>query len=61
MRAVTVAVVFLAAVAVLHAVRLAFQIPVTVDAAEVPMWASVLGVLVPGGIAVWLWRERRAA
>ncbi len=28
--------------------------------AEIPMWASVLGVVVPGALALWLWREERS-
>ncbi|GMV03788.1 MAG: hypothetical protein AMXMBFR53_00700 [Gemmatimonadota bacterium] len=42
-----------------HLLRLVFRLDVTVGPVGVPMWASVLAVLGPGGLAVWLWREQR--
>ena len=57
--AALVAVVFLSVVALLHVLRLLFQLPFTVGDFEIPMWVSVLAVLGPGGLAVWLWREQR--
>jgi hypothetical protein len=50
---------FLSLVAVFHLLRLLFQVRVTVGSFEIPMWASVLAVLGPGALAVWLWREPR--
>lgn len=58
--AAMVATFFLSAVAVLHVLRLVFQVQVTVDGSEVPMWASIIAVIGPGLIAVWLWREQRS-
>ncbi len=57
--AALVATVFLSLVAVFHLLRLLFQVPVTAGSIEIPMWASVLAVLGPGALAVWLWREQR--
>lgn len=56
--AATLASVFLALVAVLHLLRLLFRVEVTAGALEIPIWTSVLGLLVPGALAVWLWREQ---
>ncbi len=56
--AALVATVFLALVAVLHVLRILFQMPVTAGSIEIPMWASVLAVIGPGLLAVWLWREQ---
>jgi hypothetical protein len=53
------ATVFLSLVAVLHVLRLLFQVQVTAGNTEISMWASVLAVLGPGALAVWLWREQR--
>ena len=50
----------LLAVAVAHAARILMGVPMTVGSVDVPMWPSVVGVLVPGGLAVLLWRENRA-
>lgn len=56
--AARISVLFLAAVAVLHVLRLVFQVQATAGTVTIPMWASLFGVLVPGGLAVWLWREQ---
>jgi predicted RND superfamily exporter protein len=55
----SIAALFLGLVAVFHLLRIIFQVPVTAGSAEIPMWASVLGVLGPGALAVWLWREQK--
>lgn len=57
--AALLATVFLSLVAVLHVLRLVFQVPFIVGDTEIPMWASVLAVVVPGALAVWLWREQQ--
>ena len=58
--AALVATLFLSLVAVLHVLRLLFQVQFTLGSTEIPMWVSVLAVLGPGAIAVWLWREQRS-
>ena len=57
--AALVTTLFLSAVAVLHLLRLLFQVQLAVANTAIPMWASILGILGPGGLAVWLWREQR--
>lgn len=57
--AALVAVLFLSVVALLHVMRLIFQVQITVGSTEIPMWASVLAVIGPGALAVWLWKEQR--
>ncbi len=56
--AARVAALFLILVAIAHVLRLVFQVDVTVGSLAIPMWASVLAVLGPGALAVWLWREQ---
>ena len=51
--------IVLSLVAILHAVRLGLGWSVTVDGANIPMWASVAGFVVAAGLAVGLWRETR--
>jgi hypothetical protein len=57
--AASIAALFLALVAVMHLLRVLFHVPVTAGIVEIPMWASVLGVIGPGALAVWLWREQK--
>jgi hypothetical protein len=58
--AATVAIVFLLLVALVHLLRLLFGVAITVSDTTIPMWASVLAVMGPGALAVWLWREQSA-
>ena len=53
------ATMFLSLVALAHLLRLLFQVSVTVSSTEIPMWASLLGVIGPGALAAWLWQERK--
>ena len=59
MKPAGIIVILLSAFAVVHVLRLVFQVSIVVGSVAIPMWASVLGVLVPGGLAFWLWREQR--
>jgi hypothetical protein len=43
----------------LHLLRLVFQVQFVVGSTQIPMWPSVLAVLAPGALAVWLWREQQ--
>jgi hypothetical protein len=54
----TVATAFFAFIAVLHLVRLMYHTKVVAGSFEIPLWASVVGFLVSGGLAFWLWREQ---
>ena len=53
------AVLVLALVALLHLLRFVYGWEATINGAAVPMWASVLGIVIAGGLAVMLWRESR--
>ncbi len=55
----TIAVGVFALMALVHILRLAFGWEVTIQGNVVPMWVSVLGVVIAGGLAVMLWRESR--
>jgi hypothetical protein len=54
---VIVTLVFLTLVSIIHLVRFALQVSITVDEFVVPMWASVVAFLFVVGLAVWLWRD----
>ena len=53
------AVLVFALVALVHLLRLIFGWEATLDGAVVPMWVSILGLVIPGGLAVGLWWESR--
>jgi len=53
------ATLFLALIALIHILRVIFQVPVTAGDTEFPMSVSVIGALAIGALAVWLWREQR--
>lgn len=62
----TAAVVVFALVAGLHLARIVLgwkviigESVVAVSGTAIPMWASYLGVVIAGGLAVMLWRESR--
>ena len=44
-------------IAVLHLLRLVFGWEVTLDGMVVPMWVSIMGFLIAGALAYFLWRE----
>jgi len=52
------AMILLLLVAALHLVRMALRVEIRVGEVVVPEWASLLGVIVPGALAILLWRER---
>ena len=39
-----------------HAIRLIRHVPVTVGAIHVPMWGSVVALIIAGFLWIWLWR-----
>jgi hypothetical protein len=51
-----VASVIFAIFAVGHVVRLIRHIHVTVGAIHVPMWVSVVALIVAGFLSIWMWR-----
>lgn len=52
-----IVVIFMSLIAVLHLLRLVFQVDVMVGGEIIPQWASIFGSLVPAGLAVMLKRE----
>jgi len=56
---VALASIIFAVVAILHALRLLYGWEVTINGWAVPMWVSVIGFVVPAGLALLLWRESR--
>ena len=48
-------------VALLHLLRLFFGWEVTFNGMVIPMWVSIFGLIIAGGLAVLLWRESRQA
>jgi hypothetical protein len=40
--------------------RLAARAEVVVAGHDVPLWPSVLGVLIAGGLSIWLWKLSNA-
>jgi hypothetical protein len=55
----TIATVIFAIVALLHLLRLVYGWEVTFAGWVVPMWLSVIGLIVAGGLAAMVWRESR--
>ena len=53
----TIAVGVFALVALLHVLRLVFGWEVMIQGSSVPMWVSVVGVVIAGSLAIMLWRE----
>jgi hypothetical protein len=56
-RAVTI--LLLLIIAVGHLLRLAFGVEATVGGTAIPMWVSVVGMIVPAALAYGLYREHR--
>jgi len=55
----TIAIVIFALMAVLHVLRLILGWEAVINGMVVPMWVSVVGVFIAGGLAVMLWHESR--
>ena len=55
----TIAIVIFSLMAALHMLRLIFGWEAVIDGLVIPMWASLVGLIIAGGLAVMLWRESR--
>jgi hypothetical protein len=53
----TATLVILALVAIVHASRLLLGWSVIVNGSDIPMWVSVVALVITVGLAVGLWRE----
>lgn len=56
--ATLIAAMLFALIAAAHLLRLVYGTSVMIGEWIVPMWASVLGVLVAAALSILLWRER---
>jgi hypothetical protein len=54
-----IAIVVFGLVALVHLLRLLLDWYVVVAGVSIPMWVSVLGLIVTAGLATMLWREQR--
>ena len=48
-----------AIVAIAHLLRVVLGLPINVDGVAVPMWISIVGVLIPAALAAWGFRIAR--
>lgn len=55
----TIAIFIFILVAFLHLLRFLLGWKVVIEGAEISMWASVVGGIVAGGLALMLWRESK--
>ncbi len=55
----TIAIFIFGLVAFLHLLRLLLGWKIVIEGAEISMWASVVGCVVAGGLALMLWRESK--
>lgn len=39
-----------------HVVRLVRQAQVTVGATQIPMWVSVVALIIAAALSIWMWR-----
>jgi hypothetical protein len=51
------AVVIFAIVAVMHLLRVLLGWDATIAGTAIPMWVSVVALVIAGGLAIGLWRE----
>lgn len=56
---ITIAVVLFTLIAILHLLRLFAGWEITVVGFVIPVWWSVIGLVIAGGLALMLWREAR--
>lgn len=55
----SLAALIFAVIALVHLLRLIYGWMVTIVGADVPMWTSVLGLVIAGTLAAGLWWESR--
>jgi hypothetical protein len=57
--ATTIAIVLFSLISLIHVLRLFFRWEIVAAGFVVPLWFSVPGFIVAGGLAFLLWREMR--
>ncbi len=55
----TITALFLLLISVIHLLRLIFQVRVTVNTIELPLWMSVPACAVTASLAIWLFIENK--
>jgi len=55
----TLASIFLALIALVHLYRVIRPFEVVVGGTQIPGWASIVGLVVAGGLSIMVWREMR--
>ena len=60
MKPARLASVLLSIVAILHVLRLMFQVEVTFGTVVIPLWASLPAAVLLSALAAWLWRDPHA-
>jgi len=58
-RASSVAAILFWLIALAQLLRVLFRVEVTAGGVHIPLWVSILAVIVLGTLGIWLWRERR--
>jgi hypothetical protein len=53
------AVIFLFLVSVAHLLRLIFQVNMSLNSSEIPMWMSLAAFIFTGALGTWLWIYNR--
>ena len=53
----TIAIFIFSLICVVHVVRLVVGLDITVGGWAIPLWVSVPGAIVTGGLAFMLWKE----
>ena len=60
MKPVTIIVaLFLVTASIVHLLTIIFQVNIVANGVNIPVWLSILGCIVPAGLAFMLWRENR--
>ncbi len=55
----TITSIFLLLISLVHLLRLVFEVKVTVNTNEIPLWVSVPACAVTAGLAIWLFIENK--
>lgn len=58
-RASLVAAILFWLIALAQLLRVLFRVEVTAGGVNIPLWVSILAVVVLGTLGIWLWREHR--
>jgi hypothetical protein len=51
--------ILLTAISIAHLLRLIFQVEITANGMNIPVWLSIFGCIFPAVLAFMLWRENR--